>query len=376
MNNNISIFIAAHRLFNEYVYPMNDMYTILCENDLSFKHNYISLNHDEFTKRYAKLYGEGCALYYLYKHPELLKDYVVFYHYRRYFTDFINNEDELINYIDKYDCLVPDAWFHPYGNYNEFVNCANEETVQKWINIIKTNYPEYSKDIEKWKKQQYQHSFNIFGMKKENFLKMCDFSFDIMEKLCKEYKLYKDEDVDNINLQLGLFDLHRLIGYFLEYTTHLYYEHNFPNLYECNLNMSCWHLTKQYYITGICIQKKDIDMNFFNWYTCLGFNKIILINPEKHDINDGLTNAINSDYIFIFTNNNVLYTDMYLTISNLIENEMVNKNYESLIIQNEKDSENDCYIYKLNENIKNIDDLHEYYKDQHNICDKSIACMV
>ena len=235
--NNISIFVAAHKQFDEYIYPMNDIYTIIYQNNLHFEHKSISLNEDEFTQRYAKLYSEGCALHYLYTHPELIKDYIVFYHYRRYFTDFINHEDKLIEYIDKYDCLVPEPTLLRCCNYGELSHNISYEPVKTFLNIIKINYPEYISDINKWKYDTIHYGYNIFGMKKENFLKMCDFCFNILSKLCEEFNLTEDKDILISPIKCNKFNKYRLIGYFLEHLTHLYYKHNFSNFYQCNLHI-------------------------------------------------------------------------------------------------------------------------------------------
>lgn len=232
MIDNLSIYIAAHKQFDESVYPLNDMYTIMYQNDLSFNHNTIHLN-DRFTKNYAKLFGEGCAMHYLYKHPKLIKDYIVFYQYGKYFRNFFNHEEDIIYLINKYGCLVSDPWIHRPDNLNVFYDDMSKSAVDIFIDILYNTYPNYIKTIEQWKISKEHYCFNIFGMKKENFLEMCNFCFKILDELCKYYNLSKDTDIYSSSIQVNKFPRERAIGYFLEHLTHLYYCYNFENKYMC-----------------------------------------------------------------------------------------------------------------------------------------------
>lgn len=370
MENNLSIFIATHKLFNEYIYPMNDMYTIISQTDLDFDHNTISLSNDEFTKNFASFYGEGCAMHYLYEHQELIKDYIIFYQYRRYFPELINNESKIIEYIDKYGCINVLPEIYQLNNLFIFKHQINNGVVLIWLNIMKKNYPEYTDIVDDWASTRYFNNYNVFGMKKENFIEMCSFIFDVCQKLCEYFNVQKTEDIFKANIISMQFPLDRMIGFFIEQMTHIYYKYHFKNAKSIYYNFYCskfadinFNTTVMYYPTS------DITSKWKNQYDKLNFSKYYSINDNENVMIENL----DTEYIFICNSNNLLYFDNYVNISHFIINELINKNYKSLTILG--DNGEQCILYEVDKKTnKKLITLNDYINQPaEHICDKSIA---
>lgn len=239
MLDNLRIFIAAHHNnFDESVFPFNDMYYIIHQNELEFKHKTIYLN-DSFTKKFSTLYSEGCAMHFLYKNPKYLKEYVVFYQYGKYFINFFNHEEDIISLIDKRGCLVSNPWIHHPNNYQQFCCDVSVDVVNVFLDIINQNYPEYSETVNEWKECQNHYCFNIFSMKKTDYLEMCEFCFTILYKLAKHYNLNSNNNIFSSDIKVNHFDKTRILGYFLEHLTHMYYKYKFKdNIFICSNNIS------------------------------------------------------------------------------------------------------------------------------------------
>ena len=379
--NNISIFISTHKDFNEYIYPLNDMYTILSQQNIFFDHNSIYLN-DEFTNKYNILYSEGCSLYYLYKNPSLINDYIVHFHYRRYFENFLNNENDIIDYINKYGCVVCEPWIHENGNLNSLYNDFGKTEVNKLLSIL-DKYKEYKHAIDFWKTSKYHNCYNIFAMKKNDFLEMCHFCFEVLEIYCKMNNFNSNSDVDNLNIKCEWLDKRRICAYFLECLTNIFYLYKFgTDLYTRKIiytepfnddnNIKCCVLS---------LQKKNDKLNeWINYYlNKLKFNHIFLI--DNNDIAERISNNIDNvtiipfndisfknksfwmqnvsykyafnyireldyDYIFVCDSDEFLLLKQHNNIQNFIKDQIINKGLNWLEIYWDVYDDNDIIYLK------------------------------
>ena len=239
-NNELSIFIATHKQFDDSIFPNKSIYTIL-STDSNFKssnHNVIYISNT-FTKYWKEQYSEGAHMHYLYTHSNLINDYIVFYHYRRYFINFINNENKIIELINKYKCIVVEPEQSFWGTKGKLLNNINEalhvnfdeNSINIIKNIIEIDYPEIFPVYLYYISSNKFYNRNIFAMKKNDFLEMCIFVFDILNK----YKLYNDKE------NYCIFGTYRFYAYLLEHLTCLFYLYKFgTNLYTERLNRACW----------------------------------------------------------------------------------------------------------------------------------------
>lgn len=240
-----AIYVCAHKPIENEI-PKGDKYIIIAQND-SIKddnHQVIYLTNDEFTKTHWRCYGEGCAMRYLWKHPEILPDYVGIAHYRRFFIQLIGSEASIPGIVNKYGAIVMNPFIHNsnirYDNWS--TQCVDhfEEDAQAIKDVTKSLYPEFSKVYEEMLVDNKQYGCNMFIMKKEDFLEMCEICFTILDKFDKKMK-YKDNDAvykkimarhRRIRILGGIEWQARLQGFYLEWLTDAYYRYKF-NIRKC-----------------------------------------------------------------------------------------------------------------------------------------------
>ena len=249
-NNKIVVFICGHKPIENYI-PKNDKYVILDVTgnvDNSFNDNFheiIDISQDKFVKEHNVSYSEGCAMYWLWKHPDIIPEYICFGHYRRYFTEFVNFEDYMIDTINHCGSIVSEPLNHrnePDKKYNKggMYNDHPKDDIDAFINSVKETIPEYLETFNTLLEDNYQYPFNCFAMKKENFLEMCEMCFAVLDAFNKKQGYKNNEDVklkmikqsEKEKLYLGVNWQSRLHGFLLEWLTELYNRHKF-NIDNC-----------------------------------------------------------------------------------------------------------------------------------------------
>ena len=238
----LKIFLCAHKPIENYI-PRDKRYVIIAQtkdvtND--YNHNFndvIDISDDEFTKDHWICYGEGCAMKYLYNHPEILPDYVGFGHYRRMLVNFVGKEDLIPKYVGntaivKRPCNHTRNCRRRYNLGAMYFDHLKEE-VDAFIESVKEAAPEYWNSFQKLLNDYYQYNCNIFIMKKENFLEMCEMCFRVLGHFDKKQGYKNNDDVyermlkDKDRLQHDISWQRRLQGFWLEWLTELYYRHKF-----------------------------------------------------------------------------------------------------------------------------------------------------
>ena len=260
-SDNLKIFLVAHKPISNYI-PKNKKYVIIAQTkdvDNSYNDNFhdiIDISDDEFTKDHNICYGEGCAMRYLWKHPELLPDYVCFVHYRRYFFDFVYDEDKMISTIDYHGAIIKYKVnkCHLYSNNITGMYTDHfKDDISTFIDMVGNYAPKYFDTFFYEQLNSYdKYGYNCFAMKKEHFLEMCDMCFTVLDNFDKVMKYRNNEDVlqkmvrnnseffMSYNIKLMKFDLgwqRRLQGFLLEYLTELYYRYKFK-IHNCYLSFS------------------------------------------------------------------------------------------------------------------------------------------
>ena len=243
--NKLAIFICAHKPIENEI-PKGKEYIIVAQND-SIKdneHEVIYLTKDKFTQKHWRCYGEGCAIRYLWKHPDILPDYVGIAHYRRFFTQIIGEEQYVPSSVNRCGAIIMNPFVHNttirYNNWT--VQCADhfEEDALALREVVKDVNPDFSLYYEAMLSDNKQYGCNMFIMKKEHFLEMCDICFAILDEFDKRMK-YTDNDAVYKEIMrrhrrqriLGGIEWQaRLQGFYLEWLTDTYYRYKF-NINKC-----------------------------------------------------------------------------------------------------------------------------------------------
>lgn len=159
-------------------------------------------------------YGEMTAWYwvwqnYLHEHPEV--EYVGFCHYRR-FLDFQQKEkqkafstkisaemlmedfdkkysnEKILPFIQDYDIVLPKKYKmkKKMGTiYEHYVNNHPKIEIEKFINLIKEDYPEYVPDMEAYLNSKIGYFCLNFVIKREYFEELMSWVFDLLSKMDK-----------------------------------------------------------------------------------------------------------------------------------------------------------------------------------------------
>lgn len=234
------IFLCAHKPIQNYI-PINDKYVII---DVSGTvkdtfHEVIDISQDEFVKEHNVCYSEGCAMRYLYNHPEIIPDYICFGHYRRYFSFLANREAKIPEIIDTFGAIIKRPFDHSITerktNMGGMYYDHQPEDVHGFIESVREAAPEYWNTFMELLDDHFQYACNCFAMKKEHFLEMCEMCFRVLDHFDKKmgYKNNRDVFVSMINashkrhLRFGINWQSRLQGFWLEWLTDLYYRQKF-----------------------------------------------------------------------------------------------------------------------------------------------------
>lgn len=233
----LSIFVCAHKPFDTSIIPDNKHYTIISQSRevKDDNHNVIYIDDDSFTKTHNKCYSEGCAIRYLYNHPELLPSYVGINHYRRYFVDFFNRELFISHFLEKGLTIRQHPFDHASSdrknNKGAMFNDHPKKEAKAFVDSVKEAAPEYWDTFQELLNDNLQYGCNILIMKKEDFLEMCELCFRVLDYYDKKQGFKNNTDVLHKILKYEReedwikFDVEwqaRLQGFWLEFLTELY----------------------------------------------------------------------------------------------------------------------------------------------------------
>ena len=248
----VGIFVYADSEIKCLLPKKSKKYTILAA-DSTIKddnHKVIYIDDYDFCKKHKISYREGCGMRYLYEHPEILPEYIVFYHNNKTFSYYIEAERMLWLDIIKLGVLISNPMCHQTYTENG-LNGFNgsglywdhfKDDVDAFIVSIKESANDY---WNTFKNDLFfdvnQYGENCFGMKKENFLEMCEMCFKVLDHFDEKMGYGNDDDVINKvkeNIRQGKqfkfneewhYHLH---SYLLERLTELYYRQKY-NLETC-----------------------------------------------------------------------------------------------------------------------------------------------
>ena len=258
INSNVDIFVYSHKPFVPMV--KNHVYKVLtnshaepCEfnTDLAIYRDY---DGDNISDKNL-MYNEYSGFYWLWKNYPL-KDYVGMNHYSRYYACLDNVPD--IDEIFKTKKIVLNDpvrlnWNgKTYNNrtwYEEWHNVKDFDLLKE---IMQDLFPEYMDGWEKMENATYCYNSSMFIMKKEDFLKYCDFIFPVLQEIrirrgfyenddCRKWvESHKEDYIRDRHLYYNVEMQSRIVGYLAERAMNAYMMHNGEESFENKAFIMKW----------------------------------------------------------------------------------------------------------------------------------------
>ena len=235
MKNNIDIFIGTQKTFNPKV--SNNVYKIVVGNheiENSSSLELIECKHDE--KLDDRFFSEIYMLDYVSKNYDL-KEYVGFCHNRRYFNflDDVPDIDELFKSID---CIIAKPIVFKKSNKAQYASCHNIEDLYIIGGILADKYPKYTKAFKAVMNSKVFIPYNMFIMKREDFLEYIKFIKDVLDDyieivgsdIMKRIENNKDKYLKEMYPNSTFEYQYRIGGYLAERLTNIFITSKFKTL--------------------------------------------------------------------------------------------------------------------------------------------------
>lgn len=228
---NIKIIIAIHK---PYWTPTDDVYLPLHvgkegQQDIGFPGD----NTGDHISRKNNTFCELTGLYWAWKN--LQADYAGLVHYRRFFT----KRERYRNAYKREEILLQKDWERLLTEYPVIVSDKRNyfiETNRSHYNhahprqglditeqIIREEYPEYSKAFDLVMNRTWAHMFNMFVMRRDVFDSYCTWLFSVLFELEKRLDI---SSFDPYNKRVFGFVGERLLDVWLEKNVIMYREQN------------------------------------------------------------------------------------------------------------------------------------------------------
>lgn len=245
MEDELDIFILSYKDFDLRV--TNPIYKIIDGCELKNDYN-LDILHDNSGHNISHLNGffsELTRTYWLYRNYPL-KKYVGVCHYRRYFKflDDIPNLDEIFK---SHDIILPKHLTLTKNVYQHYKTCHNKYDLLDIFDIIMNKLPDYSSSCFEVFNNNILYSNNIFIMKREDFIRYCEFVFYILFLYLKSHNFKTIDDIynyveNNKSLYLKNFSPNnevwyqsRIGGFLAERLLTIFVKKNFTNPYEIDV---------------------------------------------------------------------------------------------------------------------------------------------
>lgn len=227
MNDNVDIFIGTQKTFEPKV--SNNVYKIIVGNhDIENNSNLelIKCKHDE--KLDDRFFSEIYMLDFVSKNYEL-KDYVGFCHNRRYFK-FMDNIPDIEEILKDAECIIAKPIKFKKNNKEQYNTCHNVEDLYIIGGILAEKYPDYVKGYNIVMKSNIFIPYNMFIMKKEDFLEYIKFikgvldeyiniiGTDVIRRIAGNKEKYLKRFYPNSSIEYQ----YRIGGYLAERLTNVY----------------------------------------------------------------------------------------------------------------------------------------------------------
>jgi len=282
--NYLNLFIITHKDFKNYI--NNKYYKILCDDFTQLQNKYdiniitTKKNNELYEKKIG--YSEGSKIYYIfkeYKKKTMNSKYIGFNHYRRIFS-FGNNIPNLDDIFKKYDVILKKHNKLRTSLKKQYYMKHDKDDIEDILDIIKDKFPKYYSTAKKTLNSKLFYICNIFIMKKEDFIKYGNFTFEILLEFDKRHNLTNDDDIKNFvskkkkNKKFKINIQRRLEGFLMERISNIFYNFHFKNKYEITIKSNLFFvpndLKKKYFIY---LEKIIIFLIYF---------EIILLKKKKY----------------------------------------------------------------------------------------------
>jgi len=240
MNDNLDIFICTHTKLGKH--PTNPVYKVVSQKkvDLNTTLDVIYCEPEKMGVwgKMPRGLSELFNMYYV-RHFVDKKDYVGFCQYRT-FPWFFNDVPDVAKILEENDIIVHRFFINNIDKVQK--QYLDNEAYLLYKDIFKTGYPEYAPLVDEYLNQTDFAQRNMFIMKTEEFNKMMDFLFDVLQKYIDRVHCYSDEDFmkraldiiehkkypDNMReYELKPLTLSRFLAYFGEFVLSFYIWKNF-----------------------------------------------------------------------------------------------------------------------------------------------------
>lgn len=253
MKKKVSIYIATHK---KAAFPKFEEYFPIQVGAEQSKDNfgYLLDNTNDNISIKNKNYCELTALYWIWKNSQ--SDIVGMVHYRRYFFnkagsrlfDNIIRKNEILDILEKYDCIVPKKMYIAKSNLKEqYGKIHNIDDLNKCEEIIKSKYPDYQESFSKVMQQKHFYAFNMFIMSKKLLNKYAQWLFDILFELEKYVQI---QNYDNYNNRIYGFLSERLFNVWIEKNKIKIKEESVYNIEQNVLKQDINRIIKKVYCRG------------------------------------------------------------------------------------------------------------------------------
>lgn len=240
MNENLDIFICTHTKIKKC--PTNPVYKIVSQKKIDFDTNldviYCEPEKMGIWGQMPRGLSELFNMYYV-RHFVEKKEYIGFCHYRA-FPFFWDKIPDVAKMFENNDIVTHRIFLKSVDSV--YRRCLDYEAYDLYKKIFKNEYPEYGDVIDEYLNQPEFAHRNMFIMRTDDFNKMMDFLFDVLQKYVDRIHCYSDYDLmaravriienkmypdDMPKFQLNPIVLSRFLAYFAEYTISFYIWKNF-----------------------------------------------------------------------------------------------------------------------------------------------------
>lgn len=216
MGKTIRIYAMTHKRFDE---SNLDLYKPLFVGAAGKDNTYGYLRDDTGINISDKncYYSELTGLYWIYKNVTDL-DIVGTCHYRRYLVDEndnLLNEEQIMGYLNDYDCITSKCLTLNYTYYYGFSENHKPYYLDETRKVIKRIFPDYLDDYDRLVNDKHTYFGNIMICEKSLFDNYAKWLFDILFEL-----------EDNIVIEEENSYHRRIFGFISEFLWYLWVVHN------------------------------------------------------------------------------------------------------------------------------------------------------
>lgn len=191
------LFIFTHKPFE--TKRTNPVYKIVTSSDINMVSD--TLPVIKFDCELSNIgFSEWQKIFEIFKRGNGLKEYVGIMHYHRYlkFSDDVNYVPDLDKLFEKYDVISKRPTF--VGNMREqYASCHNVADYDIMMGIIEQRWPQMMGAVKECENRGALIDSNITIFRKDDFLAMCSFVFDVLFAYCDIVGINPSSDESFVN---------------------------------------------------------------------------------------------------------------------------------------------------------------------------------